>query len=68
MDLINEIASLSTALSMAKLRSEVGVKVLKIAQSQGQVAADLVSAAAETVSECIEQFADNNGANLDVTA
>ena len=68
MDLINEIASLSTALSMAKLRSEVGVKVLKIAQSQGQVAADLVSAAAETVSECIEQFADNTGANLDVTA
>ena len=68
MDLINEIASLSTALSMAKLRSEVGVKVLKIAQSQGQVAADLVSAAADTVSECLKQMADNVGANLDVSA
>jgi len=68
MDLINEIASLSTALSLAQVQNAVGVKVLKIAQSQGQVAADLVSAAAETVSECIEQFADNTGANLDVTA
>jgi SH3-like domain-containing protein len=68
MDLINEIANMSTALSMAQVRNEVGVKVLKIAQSQGQVAADLVSAAAETVSECIKQFADNAGANLDVSA
>ena len=68
MDLVNEIASLSTALSMAQVQNAIGVKVLKIAQSQGQVAADLVSAAAETVSECIEQFAANTGANLDVTA
>ncbi|HSW46174.1 MAG TPA: YjfB family protein [Phycisphaerae bacterium] len=64
MDLISGIASLSTALSTARLQNEVGIKVLKIAQGQQQVAADLVNAATETIVESLKQL----GTNLDMTA
>jgi DNA-directed RNA polymerase specialized sigma subunit len=46
----------------------VGVKVLKIAQGQQQVAADLISAAVETVMEAVEQFDSQAGSRLDLTA
>ena len=68
MDLISDIASLSTALSMAQIQNAVGVKVLKIAQGQQQAAADLIEAAVETMLEAVEQFDGLAGTRLDATA
>ncbi len=65
---IDAIASLSTALSMARVRNEVGIRVLKMAQGQGQVAADLIAAAAETALQIANRVADDAGTTLDVTA
>lgn len=66
MDLVNDIASLSTALSTAQVQNAAGIKVLKMAQGQQQVAADLISEAVETVMEAIEQLDSQAGSRLDV--
>jgi len=68
MSMIDAIASYSTAMSTAQARSEAAVKVAKIAQGQGQVAADLVSAALESVEEMVSEFAADAGSNLDLLA
>lgn len=68
MSLTNEIASLSTAQSMAKVQMAVATKVLKTAQDQGQVVADLVSAAAESVEEAMTHMAEGLGTQIDTRA
>ena len=66
---VTEIASLSTAMSMAKVRNEIGIRVLKIAQNtQGQVATSLLASAVETAAEIAKQAAGDAGSNIDVTA
>ena len=68
MSMIDAIASYSTAMSTVQARSEAAIKVAKIAQGQGQVAADLVSAALESVEEMVSEFAADAGSNLDLLA
>jgi hypothetical protein len=63
--MIDSIASLSIALSLARVQTAVATKVLKISQDQGQVAADLVSAAVENLEETIEDFAGELGTRFD---
>ena len=66
---VMEIANMSTALSMAKVQNEVGLRVLKMAQDmQGQVATSLLASAVETASEIAKHTGGNAGSNLDVTA
>ena len=68
MSLIDSIAHASTALATAKVQNQVAVKVLKIAQGQGQVAADLISAAVENLEQVIADFAADLGSQFDAYA
>jgi hypothetical protein len=68
MDLTTGIAQASTDLAGAKLRMEVSTRVMKLAQAQGQVAADLVSAAVESVQASMEDIAGDLGGSLDAYA
>jgi hypothetical protein len=68
MDLVDSIASFSTARSMAEVQSAVAVKVLKMAQGQGQVAADLVASAVEGAQQSIEALAEGMQSQIDTYA
>ncbi len=68
MDSIEGIAAFSTAMSQAQLKSDVSTKVLKLAQGQQQVVADLLSSAMESVQQTIEATAGDAGGNLDAFA
>jgi hypothetical protein len=69
MDMINEIANLSTAMSTAKVQNEIGIRVLKIAQNtQGQVAMSLLASAVETAAEITKQTGGDAGSNVNVIA
>lgn len=68
MSLVESIIGFSSAYSQAKVRMEVAAKVLKIAQGQNQVAAELVSAAVENVEEMITDLAADLGNQIDVSA
>jgi hypothetical protein len=65
MDSIESIAAFSTAQSMAELQNAVAVKVLKLAQGQGQVAADLISETTDNLEQTITSLAENLGGQLD---
>jgi hypothetical protein len=66
MSMIDSIASASTAMSQAKLQSEMSMRVLKMAQAAGQPSAELLESAMETAQEIISQIAE--GGQLDTTA
>ena len=68
MSLVNSIASFSIAKSMAEVQMAVAAKVLKMAQGQDQVAAELVSAAVENVQQAIEDLVGDLGSNFDACA
>ena len=68
MSSIDSIASLSTALSQAQLSSAVSMKVLKLAQGQDQVAADLLDSALESIQAGMEQAAQDTGTRIDTRA
>ena len=57
MDSVESIAAYSTALSQAQLQAAVGTKVLKLAQGQDQVIADLLSSTMENLQQTIESAA-----------
>ena len=65
---IESIASLSTAMSQVELQNAVSIKVLKLAQGQDQVAADMLDAALQSVEDSMAQFAEDAGAQLDTLA
>lgn len=62
---IDSIASMSTAMSQAQLQSAVSVKVLKMAQGQEQVAADLLNSALQDVQESMDQANRQAGVQID---
>ena len=68
MSLVDSIASFSVAKSMAEAKMAASMKVLKMAQGQQQVAADLLTSALEDVVEMTEQFAADAGTRIDVRA
>jgi len=68
MSSIAGIANLSTALSQAQLQSAVAIKVMKMAQGQDQVTADLLDAALQSVEASMEQFARDAGNQIDTLA
>ena len=69
MSMIGDIASFSTAMSMAKLQTAVATKVFKMAnQQQGQVASKLLESAMENAQAIITQTAGDMGNNLDEIA
>ena len=68
MSLVNSIISFSTAKSLAEVQMAIAAKVLKIAQGQDQVAAELVSAAVENVEQVIEELVGDLGSNFDAYA
>lgn len=65
---IDSIASMSTAMSQAQLQSAVSVKVLKMAQGQEQVAADLLNSALQDVQESMDQANRQAGVQIDTLA
>ena len=65
MSMIDSIVSFKSAESIAQVQMAVAAKVLKMAQGQDQVAADLVSAALENVEQCMEELAGQLGTNFD---
>lgn len=65
---IDSIASMSTAMSQAQLQSAVSVKVLKMAQGQDQVAADLLNSALQDVQESMDQANRQAGVQIDTLA
>ncbi len=66
MSMIDGIASMSTALSQLQLQTEVSTRVLKMAQGQGQVSAQLLNAAMENVQEVISEMAEGLGDGVDI--
>jgi hypothetical protein len=68
MSTIDSIAGLSTAMSQAKLQTEVATRVLKLAQGQNQPAADLLEAALENVQETVSELVQDAGCSLDACA
>jgi hypothetical protein len=66
MSMIDGIASMSTALSQLKLQTEVSTRVLKMAQGQDQLTAQLVDAAMENVQEILTGMAEGLGNGVDV--
>lgn len=68
MSMIDDIAGMSTAMSQAKLRTEVGVKVLKLSQNQSQNVASLLSDAMENVQNIISETAEGLGGGFDAYA
>lgn len=68
MSTIDSIAGFSTAMSQAKLQSEVAVRVLKLAQGQSQPAAALLEAAMENVQELISGMVEGAGENVNTMA
>lgn len=61
MDSVESIAAYSTALSQAQLQAAVGTKVLKLAQGQDQIIADLLSSTMENLQQTIESAATSAG-------
>ncbi|GMU22093.1 MAG: hypothetical protein AMXMBFR13_21810 [Phycisphaerae bacterium] len=55
-------------MSQAKLRTEVGVKVLKLSQNQSQNVASLLSDAMENVQNIISETAEGLGGGFDAYA
>jgi hypothetical protein len=68
MSMIDSIAGFSTALKQAELQGAVAIKVLKMAQGQDQVVADLLADALQSVEQSVEQFARDAGAQIDTLA
>ena len=68
MSLVDSIASLSVAQSMAEAKMAASMKVLKISQGQQQVVADLLTAALEDVAEMTKPSATDAGTRIDARA
>lgn len=69
MSMIGEIASLSTAMSTARLQTAVATRVFKLAaQQQGQVAAKLLESAMENAEMIVTRLAEDAGGNIDTFA
>lgn len=68
MSMIDTIAGFSTAFKQAEVQAAVAVKVLKMAQGQDQVAANLLADALESVEQSMEEFARTAGAQIDTLA
>ncbi len=60
--------SLQAAQNMARVQMAVVAKVMQVNRDQGQMAADLVTAAAESVQESIEQMLGDLGTHVDLRA
>lgn len=68
MSMIDNIAGMATAMKQAQLQTDVSTRVLKLAQGQGQVAADLLDAALENVEAMVGGMAEGLGENVDASA
>jgi hypothetical protein len=68
MDSIESIAAFSTAMSQTQVQSEVSMKVLKMAQGQDQMVADLLVDAMDSVQQSMESFSADAGGQIDTTA
>ncbi len=66
--MIDAIAGFSTALKQSELQGAVAVKVLKMAQGQDQVAADMLADALDSVQQSMDEFAQDSGAQIDTLA
>lgn len=65
MNLINSIASFKAAETMAKVQYAVAAKVMQASRDQGQMAAELVSQAAENMQQIVSQMAADLGTHFD---
>lgn len=68
MDLVSSIAEFSIARSMAEARVAAATKVLNIARSTDQAAADMLTSAIDDVADMVEDFAGEIGAHIDTLA
>ncbi len=69
MSMVDDIASFSTAMSMARVQTAVAAKLLKMAnQQQGQVVSSLLESAMENAQAIAAQVAQDIGNNVDTLA
>lgn len=65
MSLIDSVVSFKAAESMAQVQMAVAAKVLQATRDQGQMVAELLSAALEGMEQAIEDLAGDLGSNID---
>jgi predicted transcriptional regulator len=68
MGMIDSITGMATAMSQARLQTDVATRVLKLAQGQNQTAADLLEDALQNAEEVISGMAEGVGENVDTSA
>lgn len=68
MSMIDGIASFSTAMSQLRVQNEAAVRILKLAQGQGQTTANMVTESLEQLQASVEQMAEGLGDGFDAYA